>query len=92
MKRLRILCSLKSDLGNQKKLITHVGGVNGSGERWTISNKEAISGLHSGHYEFYIVEKFKELKVTIEGVEFPTLFSSGNGLSHNLLEDLPDCS
>ncbi|MEB2778605.1 DUF3892 domain-containing protein [Algoriphagus sp. D3-2-R+10] len=91
MKRLRILCSKKNKKETFNRDITHIGGVNGTGEKWTISVHDAIAGIHSGLYEFYIVEHLKELDVRITGDIEKSLTATGQGYLHNLLDDLPDC-
>lgn len=93
MKRLRILCSDKIRQGSPKTQISHVGGVNGSGQTWKISVQEAIKRILSGEFEFYIVEEFQELNVTVsaEDQDQPSLFVTAPGFLHNFLEDLPDC-
>ena len=91
MKRLRILCTRKISKGTFAGDISHIGGVNGGGEKWNIAVKEAIEGIQSGLYEFYMVDRFEEINVKISGNIEKTLTATGNGYLHNLLLDLPDC-
>lgn len=93
MKRLRILCAKKISDGPLAGSITHVGGVNETGDKWAISTKEAIMGINSGTWEFYISENCEELQVTVCTSTDSKFFLSakGQGYLHNLLEDLPDC-
>ncbi|MEB2780452.1 DUF3892 domain-containing protein [Algoriphagus sp. C2-6-M1] len=91
MKRLRILCSEKKKKGTFNRDIIHIGGVNGNGEKWTISVHDAIAGIRSRLYEFYIVEHFIEIEVRITGDIEKSLTATGQGYLHNLLDDLPDC-
>jgi len=91
MKRLRILCAKKLPKTSVEGNITHIGGVNGSGEKWTVSVREAIAGIDTGTYEFFVVEKFDEIPVKITGNTERSLSASGTVNPHNLLEDLPDC-
>mgnify|MGYP003651715507 CR=1 FL=1 len=91
MKRLRILCSKKLSKGTFEGDISHIGGVNGTGEKWNISVEEAIEGTQSGLYEFYMVDGFEEINVKVTGDIEKTLTAVGNGYLHNLLLDLPDC-
>lgn len=92
MKRLRILCSKKNNSKEYNPEITHIGGVNGTGDRWSISVQEAIKGIQSGQFEFYIVEDFKEINASIIDRDLPSLFVTSPGHLHNFLEDLPDCT
>tara|TARA_R110002012_G_scaffold268206_2_gene452107 strand:+ start:2139 stop:2417 length:279 start_codon:yes stop_codon:yes gene_type:complete len=91
MKRLRILCVRKISKGTFSGDISHIGGVNGGGEKWNITVKEAIEGIQSGLYEFYIVDQFEEINVNISGNIEKILTAKGNGYLHNLILDLPDC-
>lgn len=54
--------------------------------------KEAVKRTLSGEFEFYIVEEFQELNVTVsaEDQDQPSLFVTAPGFLHNFLEDLPD--
>lgn len=91
MKRLRILCSRKKTSTNKKIEITHIGGVNATGQRWNIATQEAVKGLLAGEFQFYVVEDFQELTVTVDSESHLTLFVTGPGFLHNFLEDLPEC-
>ncbi|MBN7818045.1 hypothetical protein [Algoriphagus pacificus] len=91
MTRLRILCTQKTSSKNNPLEITHIGGVNGRGEKWKITVKEAVEGIQSGNFEFYLVENFAEIPVIVTSENPNSLFATGNGFLHNLLEDLPDC-
>ena len=93
MKRLRILCAKKISEGPLVGSITHIGGVNGTVDKWTISIKEAIEGINSQTWEFYIAENREELQVIIcTSTDSESILSAkGQGYLHNLLEDLPEC-
>ena len=91
MKRLRILCTRKISKETFNGDISHIGGVNGGGEKWNIAVKEAVEGIQSGLYEFYMVDGFEEINVNISGNIEKTLTAIGKGYLHNLLFDLPDC-
>ena len=93
MNRLRILCVKKIIKGQILERITHIGGVNGTGEKWSITIEEAIAGIKSGIWDFYIVEQRQELSVHINTLEEnkSNLMAKGLGYLHNLLEDLPEC-
>jgi len=91
MIRLRILCTKKLNKRSFESNVTHIGGVNGTGEKWNIAVKEAIAGIDSGTYEFFVMEQFGEIPVKITGTSERSLAAIGKTSPHNLLEDLPDC-
>ncbi|MEB2774681.1 DUF3892 domain-containing protein [Algoriphagus sp. D3-2-R+10] len=81
----------KNTRGTFEGDLTHIGRVNGTGEKWTTSVHDAIDGIHSGLYEFYVVEHFEEIDVHIIGDNEKSLTATGQGYRHNLLDDIPDC-
>jgi hypothetical protein len=88
---MRILCTRKEITGALQTKITHIGGVNNTGDKWNLSVKDAIEGIISGQLDFYIIENFEEIAVKISGELEKSLFATGQGYLHNLLQDLPDC-
>lgn len=94
MIRFRVFYVKKISQGPMKGDITHIGGINEAGENWNISVNEAIEGINSGNWEFYIVEKLEEVQVSSCTVNDSETFLStiGQGYLHNLLEELPECT
>ena len=93
MERFRIFFVKKTTKGPSEGDITHVGGINELGEKWSISIDEAIEGINAGIWEFYLVENFEEIPVNICTLNASETFltAKGQGYLHNLLEDLPEC-
>lgn len=94
MNRFRIFYVKKITRGPFKGDITHISGISESGENWNISIHEAIEGISSGRWGFYLVEGLEEIQVSICSLHDSEVFLSarGQGYLHNLLEDLPECS
>jgi len=93
MKRLQILCVKKENQGALNGQLTHIGGVNGTGDRWVLSVKDAILGINSQQWGFYINDKLEEIPVHIFSLdEFEkSLLAKKEGSLHNLLEDFLEC-
>ncbi|MDR7130510.1 hypothetical protein J2X69_002866 [Algoriphagus sp. 4150] len=94
MKRFQILWATKRTSGPFKGELMSIGGINESGELWNISVDQAIEGIKTGIWEFYVVENLLEIPVSIctlnESETFLT--SRGHGYLLNLLEELPEYS
>jgi Protein of unknown function (DUF3892) len=52
--RHEILCIHKSDRTNPHERITHVGGRNGDWSAWKITQEDAVAGIESGRWSFYV--------------------------------------
>ena len=93
MEKFRIFFVKKTTKGPSEGDITHVGGINELGEKWSISIDEAIEGINAGIWEFYLLENFEEIPVNICTLNASETFltAKGQGYLHNLLEDLPEC-
>lgn len=91
--RHQILCINKSDRTNPHERITYIGGVNFDNSRWKLSQIDAIVGIETGKWEFYVSVNGATVNVII------STSASGNkyiktvndGLHPDNLLSLPEC-
>jgi hypothetical protein len=51
---VRVECINKYPRNDPHRHITHIGGFNPGGERWKLSEEEAIQGIHGGKWQFFV--------------------------------------
>jgi hypothetical protein len=90
--RVRIECINKTPRQDPHLRIENVGGVNGDGSRWTMSESEAITAIKNDTYSFYVNVGGQTVNVIIAYHEgHPYLKTEADGLQPNNLLSLDEC-
>lgn len=91
--RYQVLCVNKSDRPNPHERITHIGGKNSDNTRWRVSQQEAISGIESGKWSFYVSTNGKTVNVivSVSRYGYKYLKTEADGEQPNNLLSLPEC-
>ena len=90
----QVLCINKLDRFNPHERITHIGGINDRGQRWLITQQQAIEGIEMGNWQFHVRVGSRDVKVIV------AISSSGNkyikteadGYQPDNLLSLPECA
>lgn len=91
--RHEVLCVRKSDRTNPHERITHIGGRNGDGAAWKITQEDAIAGIESGKWTFYVSRGGHTVGVVVAVSRYQQKYlktEADGELPDNLLS-LPEC-
>lgn len=90
--QVKIECINKSPRQDPHLRIQNVGGQDGDGTRWKMSESEAIAAIENGTYSFYVNVNGRVANVIVathEGRKY--LKTEADGLQPNNLLSLPEC-
>lgn len=90
-----VTCITRNEAAHPQEQITHIGGINGRGRGWRLTRAEAIDGITSGRWSFYVSVRSGERANLVVGVNkmgakyLKTELDNGDPIT---LLSLPPCS
>ncbi len=77
---------------NPHERITHIGGINDQGQRWRLTQAEAIQGIESGKWQFHVRVGMRDVRVIVAvsaGNKY--IKTEADGYQPDNLLSLPEC-
>jgi hypothetical protein len=90
---IQILCINKSDRYDAHERIKNIGGVNPDGKRWRLTQQEAVQGIETNKYSFYVSVQGRPVRVIVAVSRYGNKYikTEADGEQPNNLLSLPEC-
>lgn len=91
--RHEIGCINKTDRYNPHERIRSIGGRNGDGSSWRLGQEEAIAGIESGKWAFYVSQQGRTVDVIVAMSAYGNKYlkTVADGQQPDNLLSLPEC-
>ena len=91
--RAQIRCINKTNRFDPHDRIINIGGLNGDGTRWKLSQPKAIEGIENGTYSFYVSQNSRTVDVIVARSAYghKYLKTTADGQQPDNLLSLPEC-
>jgi hypothetical protein len=91
--RHEIMCVNKSDRPNPHERIASIGGRNPDGSAWKLSQPDAVDGVETGKWAFYVARGGSTVNVVVAVSRYghKYLKTESDGEHPNNLLSLPKC-
>ncbi len=91
---IQIDCIEKADRDDPTTAIQWIGGRNADGSRWKITQKDAISGIKSGKWSFYVSKNGRAVNVIVAVSRYGNEYikTEADGSDPNNLLSLTSCA
>lgn len=91
--RVEMKCVSKTNRMDPHERIRGVGGINPDGQRWWLKQEDAIAGIESGKWNFYVSSGGRSVDVIVAVSRYghKYLKTVADGEHPNNLLSLPEC-
>ena len=88
-----VMCINKTDRFNPHERIRTIGGLNADGSSWKLTQEQAIDGIESGKWAFYVKVSGHAVDVIIAVSRYGNKYlkTVSDGEQPNNLLSLPEC-
>jgi len=89
----QVSCINKTDRYNPHERISHIGGFNSDNTKWRITQQEAIDGIESNKWQFYVTKGTHTVYVIVAISRYGNKYlkTEADGDQPDNLLSLPEC-
>jgi hypothetical protein len=90
---IQVKCINKTNRYDAHERIKNIGGTNADGNRWKLTQQQAVEGIETGKYSFYVSVQGKAVRVIVAVSRYGNKYikTEADGEQPNNLLSLPEC-